>query len=902
LTARGGATPHNRRMSATVTLLLLMTAAAQAQTGQLHGRVLDPSQAVIVGATVVITDLTGTARSVKTDRQGAFRVDRIPAGPVAIHVTAAGFADFDETVTLRAGSDVTVDATLTIAVQRQTVDVSAQAQPGIALAANANALILKGADLDAFSDDPNELEAQLHALAAGAPGGGRIYVDGFTAGKLPPKAAIQEIRVNQDPYSAEFDTPGSGRVDIVTRPASAMLRGRFLLDATNPSFNSRNPFLSRKPSYGGRAFTGMLDGPLGPKASFSVLTDVIRITDASSINAIALDSAFRPARLQQVVRGGQHVTEVTPRIDTRPFPNNTLSVRYQLYEETDPGSGVGQLALASQAFDARKAEHDVQLSDLHVISARAVNDLRLEYRRDDVTHTVADASPQLTVIGAFTSGGSSMGNLHTVQTHMEVHDVFTSSRGAHVTRIGGLVRTTAATDRNPQNFNGTFTFASLDAYRITQQGLEQGWSPASIRANGGGASQFSISVGDATVSQTMVDAAVFAQDEWRLGGRSTVGLGVRYETQNGIEARGGIAPRASLAVSLGKPRSGASPAWVIRTGAGLFYDRVPQSVILQALRLDGAHTRQYIIASPDFFPALPSIDGLASAQIPATVYRLGSNLQPPKLFQTGATLEHRFGKASTVAAGYVYTHGADRLLSRNVNAPRGAIPEVPLYEVESAGRLNQHQFTANVNFHLRSWLTANGVYALSSARGDSESATSFPSNPFDLAADYGRTSFDVRHRLTMFFGINGPGFRIVPSLYASSGQPFDITLGQDLNADSIFNDRPAFATDLTRPSVVLTRWGAFDSSPVAGQRIIPRNLGTGPAQVVVNLRAMKPFVVHGHGTIRIDLVAGNLFNRVNLALPVGNLNSPTFGRSTALAGGGPSSANRQLRAQLQFIF
>jgi hypothetical protein len=191
---------------------------------------------------------------------------------------------------------------------------------------------------------------------------------------------------------------------------------------------------------------------------------------------------------------------------------------------------------------------------------------------------------------------------------------------------------------------------------------------------------------------------------------------------------------------------------------------------------------------------------------------------------------------------------------------------------------------------------------LSSAHGDTSGPNSFPSDPLHLEADYGRTPFDVRHHLTMFMGIDGPGFRVVPSIFASSGQPFDITVGHDLNGDSIFNDRPAFATDLSRPSVVSTPFGVFDTAPIAGQPIIPRNYGTGPAQVLVTLRAMKPFVVHQHDTIRVDLLAVNLLNRANLALPVGNLSSPVFGRSTALASGGANSSNRQIRVQLQFIF
>ena len=192
---------------------------------------------------------------------------------------------------------------------------------------------------------------------------------------------------------------------------------------------------------------------------------------------------------------------------------------------------------------------------------------------------------------------------------------------------------------------------------------------------------------------------------------------------------------------------------------------------------------------------------------------------PPKTLQTGATIERRIGKASTVAVGYVFSHGWNQLFSTNVAAPRpGDAAQTPVYEFESAGTFNQQQMTANVNVKALRWMTAQGAYVLGSAKGDSNGAASFPSNPFDVRSDYGRAPFDVRHRLTLFLQIDGPGIRVIPSISAASGRPFDITLGEDLNRDSIFNDRPAFATDLTRPSTVVTPLGAFDTAPIAGQR------------------------------------------------------------------------------------
>ena len=95
--------------------------------------------------------------------------------------------------------------------------------------ANASAVIIKGEDLNALSDDPDELQNELTALAgpAAGPNGGQIYIDGFTGGQLPPKSSIREIRVNQNPFSAEYDRLGYGRIEIFTKPGTDQLHGEF---------------------------------------------------------------------------------------------------------------------------------------------------------------------------------------------------------------------------------------------------------------------------------------------------------------------------------------------------------------------------------------------------------------------------------------------------------------------------------------------------------------------------------------------------------------------------------------------------------------------------------------------------------------------------------------------------
>ncbi|MGH6630766.1 MAG: hypothetical protein ACREB3_13640, partial [Burkholderiales bacterium] len=173
-----------------------------------------------------------------------------------------------------------------------------------------------------------------------------------------------------------------------------------------------------------------------------------------------------------------------------------------------------------------------------------------------------------------------------------------------------------------------------------------------------------------------------------------------------------------------------------------------------------------------------------------------------------------------------------------------------------------------------------------------------------------------------------------------------------LNGDSLFNDRPAFATDLTRPSVVSTPFGVFDTRPLPDAAMIPRNLGNGPGRFNLNLHLTKifsfgkgesraardsgggfrgggrggppggglgprglsggggppPGMFHPVGnkryTIEITLDIRNVFNHVNMAPPVGNLSSPLFGRSNSLGGGffTNSTANRRIELETRFTF
>ncbi|HEX2971054.1 MAG TPA: hypothetical protein VHP11_01905, partial [Tepidisphaeraceae bacterium] len=447
---------------------------------------------------------------------------------------------------------------------------------------------------------------------------------------------------------------------------------------------------------------------------------------------------------------------------------------------------------------------------------------------------------------------------------------------------------------------------------------------------GGGASQFSITSGQPKANVETIDAALYAQDDWRLRPHLTLSYGLRFETQTSIPDHADFAPRVALAWGLGGGNT--APRTVLRAGFGVFYDRISPTLLMQTQHLSGVDQHQVIIMSPNFFPAVPPVSALSGIPVLPTVYQLDPKLRAPYVMQAAASIERQVSDSMTASVAYLHSRGLHQLLSRNINAPLPGTYDVAepgsgirpfgdvgnIFQYESRGIFNQDQLMTNVNLKAGSKLSLQAAYTLGYAKTDTAGPSSSPANQYDLLADYGRAAYDIRHQFSATANIQLPSsIQLSPFVTAQSGTPFNITLGRDLSGDSLFNARPAFATDLSRPGVVVTRWGVFDTAPLPGQRVIPSNYGMGPAQFSINLRLSKTMgfgaMEHsdsgiGAGTRRYNMIFGisarNLLNRLNVAAPVGNLNSPLFGQSNQISSEmlGSTSANRRVDLQVQFTF
>jgi Carboxypeptidase regulatory-like domain len=975
-------------------LLLVCPCFAQSRTGVIRGQVTDPSGAALVGATVLLTMPSGASMDTTTNKEGIYEFKNLAPGTYEIKAVAMGFALFDKSgVALTAGQTLRLDVPLVLEIEKEKVEVnSSTTQVDVSPQNNANSITLQGKDLEALSDDPDELSSELQALAgpSAGPNGGQIYIDGFTAGQLPPKASIREIRINQNPFSSEYDKLGYGRIEIFTKPGTDKLHGQLQMLGNASAFNSRNPFEGAQngvspPDYNSEQYSGNIGGPINKKASFFFNIERRNIGALNVVSATVLDPANNFAIVPEslAVPNPQTRTNLSPRIDYQLTPNNTLIVRYQYYRDVVTNAGVGQFNLAETGSDTLGVEHTFQATDTQIIGAHAVNESRFQFIHSDNESTPLQTGTTVDVGGAFKGNGSGGFGTSDIQKRYEYQNTTFLNYGKHAWKFGGRIRATYDRYQVSNNFNGTFSFGSrpnpdptcipapannnciitpIVAYQITEQGIAAGLPFATIQAMGGGASYFTQAFQTAGGAQiipsttTLVDAGLFIQDDWKVRPNVTLSYGLRFETQNNFPDKSDFAPRFGFAWGIGGNAKN-PPKTVLRAGFGMFYDRFTYDLVENQQRFNEQNPlqQQLQIQNPTFFLPVPNPvpnPGPTGAQV-STQYRTNNNLRAPYTIQTGATLERQLTKFANIAVTYLNSRGVHQFYTNNLNPFLPATATTPagrpfpnegnVFQYESAADFEQNQLIVNGRVQLGATLSLFGYYTYNHANSDTSGVNSFPSNPQDLRQDYGRASFDIRHRLFLGGTIGLPrGFRLSPFVIASSGIPFNVTTGTDPFQDNLYNVRPTFATCTPLNQ---TKFGCFDANPALGAIPIPVYFGEGPGRFSMSLRVSKTFgfgpVIEGAsngggggmsgGTfgrgpggpgrggggrgmdasptnrryaLTVGVIGRNIFNEVNVLPPIGNLGSPLFGESNGLAPRpfSDSTSNRRLDLQLTFTF
>jgi hypothetical protein len=1001
----------------------------QNTTGALKGNVTDQLGSLVVGAKVTMRNSRGVVTSATTNSSGIYEFKRLEPGTYELKIVAPGFSVFeDKEVTITARELKTLNAQLEVALEDQQVTVDDR---NISTDSdnNQNAIVLRGRELEALPNDPQALASALQAMAGPTDpesgGNAQIKVDGFSNGQIPPKEAIREVRINNNPFSAENEFPGWNGIEIFTQPGADKWHGSFAFDFNDESLNSRNPFTSTRAPYQQRGYSGGLSGPIIKKrASFSVYFSRY-LSDANSVvNATVLD----PVTLKPVTVNESFVTPDVnhygnARFDLKVNKKHTLVGRFSYNQSKQDLQGVGGFALPTRAFRGNRSNFIVQVTETAMINEKTVNETRFQFARNRNYQTSVLDAFALNVLDSFQGGGSQVGSSTDARDRYELQNFTSWTSGNHFLKIGARLRHAKVDSISPNNFGGSYTFAgglgprldandqvvigpdgqpeiidlsSLERYRRTLAFSRAGLTPTAIRLLGGGATQFSIAGGDPEAEVKQTDVAFYFQDEWKVRPHFTLSPGLRYENQNNIDSNYNFAPRLGFAWSpvFGKkkdappaavaatttpapaaakttttaatttaaaaptPAPAGPPKTVFRGGVGFFYNRIGEDITLNSIRFNGINQQQFLVTSPavlDLFPLVPPIEVLDEFAQPQIRRVVNDDLGTSRSLRFMFTVERAL--TANVKLSLTYNHARTNRTMRvvNINAPLGGtfIPGVPasgvrplgtdagnVFEYQSTGHSVGNFLSVNINGTVKKIQFWSG-YNLSKSRSTDGGQSGSPFDAYDFSNEFARGNFSTLNFVYGGGSYTGPaGISLNMFLIGNSGQSFNITTGRDTNGDTSFSERPAFATDLNEPGVVITPLGAFDPTPSPGQTIIPRNFGRAPGYFSLNINAGKTFKfgkaiepkapppggpsttpatgsdqkppakppIQRPYALSFSVNATNVFNRTNKGVPVGNMASPFFLQSPSgsnqffFGPGGGSAGNRVISLRVRISF
>lgn len=842
------------RLAAALLVLVAAVAAAQPRPADVSGVVADSTGAVLPYAQLQLTDADGHAvASVTADAVGRFSFG--PRRPGQYHVVATmdGFEPQTVPVTVGRRPLKPLKITLSIAGVHQEVTVTGGTAPavGTGAAANADTVAVTQDTLDSlpvFDDDAVATISRFLDSSAVGTGGVSILVNGMEVNGLNVStAAIQQIKINQDPYSAAYSRPGRGRIDIITKPGSQEYHGSANFIGRDSSLNARNAFADVKPPEQRRIADGFAGGPVGSGGTTSFMASVKDDSEARQAIVFALgpegdirDNVPQPYSHLLATVGLTHQRGAS-----------TISIRPS-YEEESNTSGAGGTTLGSAATTYYHQEIDLTYNQQTVIRPTLLNQFQILVGHELEPRTSVSPAAGLVVNGAFTGGGAQV-DLRRTELHFQLSENLAITRGSHFLQVGFQVPDWSRrgfSDRS--GFGGTYYFADLSAYAA-----EQPYAFVQQRGNG-----------DVVWLEKVLGA--YANDNWQLGPRATLSVGLRYDWSNYFPDHDNLAPRFSLAV---KP--GGSDATVLRGGGGLFYDKIGPFPIVDVLDFRPGGLQRDVLTNP----AYPMPDPSVFAATPPSTAEFAPGIQVPWTLQYSGGVEHQLGK-STLSVMY-YGSTATLLRSRDLNAPlppRYAARPDPSFgvvrQIDASARQRSDALQVTLRGRFSHLFSGQAMYALSRTMNNSGGLNWYPANDYDLADEWARADFDRRHRLLLLGTLTpAPQWTVGLALTLQSGLPYSELLGSDVYDNGRGNARPAG---------------------------VGRNTLQGAGSAVVDLRLAREIALAGDGagarTLSVGLDAFNLLNAVNYTTYVGTVTSPFFAQPVA------ADAPRELQLSVRMKF
>ena len=931
-----------KTISCVVVLVLAFTSFVPAQDGgaRVIVSVKDQLGSTISDANIVLSRTGGRDRKIKTNSQGTGQFLDLAAGEYRLDVSAVSFQSETQNLIIASGETKRVEVILSIAPIESTVDIGNDAAEADR---TGTTTVITEDQIANLPDDQEALERAIRRLGEAIAGEDLpVTVNGVQGGAIPPKEAIQQIRVNQNVFSAQYDNPFGGGIEIFTRASVDRFRKFLSFSFADSRLNAADPFLGRRVPFQSRSFFGSLSGPLaGKKANFFIYGSHSESDSSSIVNAIVLDSGLLPVVFRETFDGPSRSSNLSFSINADPTKKHKINLAYTVGYSRSKGQNVGGFSLPSRANDNESQNHFLQFSDTYLINPNVVNQSRffLNYVKDD-SFGGSDA-PAINVLDAFFGGGSQQ-NSSRKNLRFDVVNETTWQMGRYSLGFGFRFRGEKIDQSSTANFGGTFTFSgrvapvldannnpvlnpdgsvrttqidSLEAYRRTLLFRQLGFSNARIRELGGGASQLTISGGDPTINVSQYDYGLYLQNGYRISETLAASFGLRYESQTNIDSRFNLAPRLGLIWSP-KAKKDQKPLYAlprISIGYGLFFSRYAVNNTLGIRLASDPGRLQYLITENnvlDLFPNVPTVDLLQQFAQPRTQRFINDEFETPYQSLLNVTAAKKMPKGFNLNFSFSRGRTYRQAVTQNINAPLAGTfnPLDPstavrpfgnvgnIYETRSIGRFETDRFTVSLGFPQSQNLFANIRYTFAKAKSNIVSGSGSPFDPYDFSQDFGPDPFDGIHSFSAFYWYNLKSKKINfgSDFSISSGQRFNIVTGRDANGDGFFSERPAFATDLSKPNLVWTPYGILDPNPSPNDQLIPRNLGRGPRNIIFNSYISKQFGFNEDKankkppkqSLGFTLRVNNLFNIINQGTPIGNMSSPNFLRSLSGASDG----------------
>jgi len=895
----------------TVLLTVVLAASAAAQTARdatLQVTVLDETRGVLPGATVTVAGIEAANKvavipPAATSRQGQVKFENLTPGRYSITAEFSGFQTrILPDVRVRSGDNRQV-VVLPIDRLQSSVTVDRDRQQAASDRDVTFGTVLTREQIDALSDDPDELRRQLMDIAGPD---AKILIDSFEGRDLPPKALIKSIRVTRDQFAPEVHFAGEIRIEILTQPGIGPVRGSFRSGFYDSAMDGENPLVNQTgPAQSWMYGIGLNGTLVNERASFN-------------INFNGQDSYSTPVQYAATPAGT--ITGNLPLrapvdnyfysggVDFAMTRDQVLRVNFNGSKFSRGNAGVGAYDLMDRAFSQDDRSYGLFIQQNGPIGRRFVLNTRLSITGTDSTAQSATEATTIIVNDAFTTGGAQRrGGTHSRNYWLESDLDYV--RGIHSMRGGIQLQVARFDTDSDSNYLGTYVFESIDAF------------------NAGRPRSYTRRLGDPQLRYTNAQGGFYIQDDIKIRKNFTLTGGVRYEAQTHVPDKLNFAPRAGFTWA---PFKGGKTT--LRGSWGIFYDWLPTGTYAQTLQVDGFRQRELNIVNPSY----PD-PGFVGTSPPTNRYLLADERDMAYSQRLSAGIAQTISRRLSTNVLYSYSYRYSLLTGRNLNTPINGVRPNPDYAnvvlatSDAWGRQNTVNVSMNVNlaplpasggggpaggggpimigggdrmvmvmaapgggpgaaagpwFSWRRGLSLSGFYNYGQTHDNTDGAFVIPFTIF-LENEWGPAAFDRRHNGHL--SITSSAIRNFNARLAFTGQsapPLTIRTGTDDNGDLVFNDRPAgVGRNSARTDGVWNSMATFGYSFTLGKKQVTSGGGVqimgSPAGLTVN---PSPATTTPRYRLNVSVSINNLLNRPVYSGYSGIITSEFFLRPTQATG------------------